>query len=590
MRIRRQVLISCSLLTGLLSGTAAAAQSAPPTSPPPTAPPPLTVNVEVIGTTPLPVIGLSPDQLPAPIQVTSAKDVASSGALDLSDFLNRRLSGVFVNEMQNNPFQPDVNYRGYTASPLLGTPQGLSVYMDGVRLNQPFGDVVSWDLIPRIAIASTTLMPGSNPLFGLNTLGGALSVQTKDGQTNPGTDVQAIYGTANRRSIEFEHGGSIANRPELVSGGQSLRRETAGATTRRRPCARCFGKLGWQYAKTDFKLTVSGADNALTGNGLAGAAASRRQLRERVHRSRHDQQPVGVRESHRAAQRRAARSRRPATSTTATSTRTRSTATSTTTRSTSPSTSRVRPTRPPSPPRATPGFRRAARTRRTRRFRPGAASRRCSKTASLARSATACSIARQRVRATTARPARSRCAWRGPTRPTSSRPAPASTAAAWASPSPRSSATSIRTAASRPSTRSRTAADRRQRRRRAARRPRRSGGTDPDGQSSSRPTRSRSAVSGTSRCRAASTARRFTTRDNLDPGGGPGSLDGDDVFSRFNPAAGVTFNPSTPPERLCRLQRGQPCADVHRAGLRGSRSSRASCPTRLPAIRRSTRS
>ena len=89
--------------------------------------------------------------------------------------------------MQGNPFQPDLNYRGYTASPLLGTPQGLSVYMDGVRLNQPFGDVVSWDLIPRQAIASMTLMPGSNPLFGLNTLGGALSIQTKDGRDAPGT-------------------------------------------------------------------------------------------------------------------------------------------------------------------------------------------------------------------------------------------------------------------------------------------------------------------------------------------------------------------------------------------------------------------
>ena len=86
--------------------------------------------------------------------------------------------------MQGNPFQPDVNYRGYTASPLLGTPQGLSVYMDGVRLNQPFGDVVSWDLIPRLAICHRSpLMPGSNPLFGLNTLGGALAMQTKDGRT-----------------------------------------------------------------------------------------------------------------------------------------------------------------------------------------------------------------------------------------------------------------------------------------------------------------------------------------------------------------------------------------------------------------------
>ena len=72
--------------------------------------------------------------------------------------------------MQGNPLQADLNDRGYTASPLLGTPQGLSVDMDGVRLNQPFGDVVSRDLIPRIAISTATLMPGSYPVFGLNTL------------------------------------------------------------------------------------------------------------------------------------------------------------------------------------------------------------------------------------------------------------------------------------------------------------------------------------------------------------------------------------------------------------------------------------
>src|SRR5205814_3759420 len=130
---------------------------------------------------------------------TSA-DLSASGALDLSDFLNRRLTNVFVSEVQDNPFQPDVNYRGYTASPLLGTPQGLSVYMDGVRLNQPFGDVVSWDLIPRTAIAEMTLMPGSNPVFGLNTLGGALSIQTKDGRSNPGTSVQVVYGSYDRKA------------------------------------------------------------------------------------------------------------------------------------------------------------------------------------------------------------------------------------------------------------------------------------------------------------------------------------------------------------------------------------------------------
>jgi hypothetical protein len=80
--------------------------------------------------------------------------------------------------------------------------------MDGVRLNQPFGDVVSWDLIPRIAIADVALMPGSNPLFGLNTLGGALSLQTKDGASRPGTSLKISGGSFARRSAELEHGGS----------------------------------------------------------------------------------------------------------------------------------------------------------------------------------------------------------------------------------------------------------------------------------------------------------------------------------------------------------------------------------------------
>ncbi|WP_430991345.1 TonB-dependent receptor plug domain-containing protein, partial [Escherichia coli] len=86
----------------------------------------------------------------------------------LTDYLKRLSGGVFVNEMQGNPLQPDINYRGFTASPLLGTPEGLSVFLDGVRLNQPFGDIVSWDLIPKSAIRSVSLVPGSNPLFGRN--------------------------------------------------------------------------------------------------------------------------------------------------------------------------------------------------------------------------------------------------------------------------------------------------------------------------------------------------------------------------------------------------------------------------------------
>jgi hypothetical protein len=125
--------------------------------------------VTVVGAMPIPAISKPLSEIPSAVQTANSSDLANSQALDLSSFMNQRLGGVYVNELQGNPHQMDVNYRGFTASPLLGTPQGLSVYMDGVRMNQPFGDVVSWDLIPRSAISNMTLMPGSNPLFGLNT-------------------------------------------------------------------------------------------------------------------------------------------------------------------------------------------------------------------------------------------------------------------------------------------------------------------------------------------------------------------------------------------------------------------------------------
>jgi hypothetical protein len=89
-----------------------------------------------------------------------------------------------------NDFQPDVSFRGFAASPLLGTPQGLSVFQDGVRINEAFADVVNWDLLPQNAIASMQLLPGSNPVFGLNTLGGALTLSMKDGFRNAGVGAQ----------------------------------------------------------------------------------------------------------------------------------------------------------------------------------------------------------------------------------------------------------------------------------------------------------------------------------------------------------------------------------------------------------------
>lgn len=224
-------------------------------------------QVTVVAATPLAGTELSTDQIPSAVQTATAADVQASGANNLGDFMNRHLNGVYLNEMQANPFQPDVNFRGYTASPLLGTPEGISVYLDGVRQNQPFGDVVSWDLIPENAISEMSLMPGANPLFGLNTLGGALSVQTKDGVSAPGFDGSFLYGSSNRKQAQASYGGGQDTGFNWFVAGnyfhESGWRIDSPSTVRQ-----AFGRLGWRTAKSDISATFSYADNALLGNGL----------------------------------------------------------------------------------------------------------------------------------------------------------------------------------------------------------------------------------------------------------------------------------------------------------------------------------
>src|SRR6185437_17081295 len=109
----------------------------------------------------------------------TAKDLNQITALGPSDALNQLAGSVNLNDTQGNPFQPDVNFRGFTASPVLGTPQGVSVFVDGVRVNEVFGDSVNWDLIPESAISSLEVIPGSDPVLGLNTLGGRGTVERK---------------------------------------------------------------------------------------------------------------------------------------------------------------------------------------------------------------------------------------------------------------------------------------------------------------------------------------------------------------------------------------------------------------------------
>ncbi|MFA6122663.1 MAG: TonB-dependent receptor [Sphingomonas sp.] len=222
---------------------------------------------DIVVTAATPLLDIGEGSLRAPAQSVSDEDLQRIHATDLTDYLKRIAGGVFVNDTQNNPLQPDINYRGFTASPLLGTPQGLSVYMDGVRLNQPFGDVVSWDLIPKSAIRSISLVPASNPLFGRNSLGGALSIRTKDGLSDPGYQLAASVGSFRRHTVEAQAGGAIGHGFHWFASGNYFN-ERGWRAFSPSTAYQGFAKFGWSDATTSVALSTSYADTDLNGNGL----------------------------------------------------------------------------------------------------------------------------------------------------------------------------------------------------------------------------------------------------------------------------------------------------------------------------------
>lgn len=222
-------------------------------------------EVEVIGVTPTHGVGLPKDKIPVNVQSATAEDLDRQHNLDLTDYMSRNLGSVTINAAQNNPLQPDVQYRGFTASPLLGLPQGLAVYVNGVRVNEVFGDTINWDLLPESVISSINLIGGANPLFGLNTLGGALSIQTKSGFTDPGMSGEAYGGSFGRVVASAEAGGNNGTLGYFLN----LRSfdEESWRDASESGAVNLYGSVGWHTEATTLDLQYFHANTDLRGNG-----------------------------------------------------------------------------------------------------------------------------------------------------------------------------------------------------------------------------------------------------------------------------------------------------------------------------------
>ncbi len=144
------------------------------------------------------VIGTAPEDA----QTINPADISASHADTATALLDEFVPSVFLSDTESNPFQEDLYYRGFDASPVLGTPQGLAIYQGATRINQHFGDTVLWDLVPSFAIRSINVVPGSDPVFGLNALGGAIVLNMKTGfDAEEGEQIDVAGGSYGRARI-----------------------------------------------------------------------------------------------------------------------------------------------------------------------------------------------------------------------------------------------------------------------------------------------------------------------------------------------------------------------------------------------------
>jgi outer membrane receptor protein involved in Fe transport len=206
------------------------------------------------------------DLVPGETSVLSSADLAREGTPNLSQALNEQVGAVSLSAASGNPFQEDLYYHGFVASAQQGSPEGLAVYVNGVRFNSPFGDTVNWDLLPDIAIDKLNL-EGSNPVFGLNALGGSLNVNLKNGFTYQGGEFDISGGSFGQVQGEFQYGqqsgneGFYAAGSELHQGGWRDLQST--------DIQNFFGDLGWRSDRAEVHVSLSLANSEINGPGTS---------------------------------------------------------------------------------------------------------------------------------------------------------------------------------------------------------------------------------------------------------------------------------------------------------------------------------
>src|SRR5208283_4090941 len=226
-------------------------------------------QIEIIAPSPLLGSGVDRDTVPAETNVLKGDDLTRGGTTVMPDAvraLNEQVGGVNLDSASGNPYQPTLVYHGFEASALQGTPQGLAVYVNGVRFNQAFGDTVNFDLLPDVAIEEMNL-EDSNPVFGLNALGGALNVQLKNGFTYHGGEISITGGSFATVGGDFQYGKQSGDTAVYV--GASGLHQDGWRDLQSAALESFYGDIGWRGDTGEVHFNVLFGNSVLNGPGTS---------------------------------------------------------------------------------------------------------------------------------------------------------------------------------------------------------------------------------------------------------------------------------------------------------------------------------
>ena len=220
----------------------------------------------VVGSTPLPGTAVPIDELPAEVRSLELSAGGGVPGQTATGALADRFAGIGLEDALGDGWQSSLAYRGFAASPLLGTPQGLAVYQDGVRLNEAFGDVVNWDLVPMFAVRRIDIA-GASPMYGANALGGAVAFTTKNGVTDRGLAAAFEGGSFGARTATMEYGGRAGDLA-WYAGGRALDEDGARQFSAN-SLRQLYADLRYVTARDTVALSVTSAEDRLDGPGAA---------------------------------------------------------------------------------------------------------------------------------------------------------------------------------------------------------------------------------------------------------------------------------------------------------------------------------